>query len=536
MSRVPAPPPPARPGPALILVLVMMLGAVAAYSALVWPEWRRNPDLSHGLFAPLIFLLLIWESRQLGPHRWLPVGNWRLAAASCTLLGAVLLLGIAGLLAASVGWTHSLVMFALAAVLCVYLFTGLLVLSGERARTVPLNWISLTAILLWLLVAPLPHGTYARLTLALQGWVTDAVLNALHLLGVPARQRGNVIELALTTVGVEEACSGIRSLLSCVYAGFFFAAWQVRRAGRRAFLILLAPVLAIGMNFIRSLTLTLMANAGVEITGFWHDVTGFAILGCTAAILAGLALGLGSKAALADAAPALADSPPGRPAYSVNLLFWTGNAALVLLAVFFIYHSRPAARTDRPVPDLAELLPAKAGDWNVITTRDLYMFADVLHTPHLYERTYLKGSGADIVQLTVYVAYWPAGQASVSLVASHTPDACWPGAGWAPAPATDRQVVLTLPGRRLSEAEHRVFANAADFRQHVWFWHVYDGRVISYRDPYSVPALLQIALQYGFRREGDQFFVRFSSNRPWAQLAHEPLLVELADKLGRIGL
>ncbi len=535
MSPAPAPPPPARPGPAILLVLVMMLGAVAAYSALVWPEWRRNADLSHGLFAPLIFLLLIYESRQLGSHRWLPANNWRLAAAACALLGAVLLLGIAGLLAASVGWTHSLVMFALAAVLCVYLFTGLLVLAGEGARTVPFNWISLTAILLWLLVAPLPHGTYARLTLALQGWVTDGVLHALHLLGVPARQRGNVIELALTTVGVEEACSGIRSLLSCIYAGFFFAAWQVRRARRRAFLIILAPLLAIGMNFIRSLSLTLMANAGIDIAGFWHDVTGFAILGLTAAILAGLALWLSPKAVPAAAA-APADSPPGRPAYPVHLVFWSSNAALVLLAVFFIYHSRPATRSDRPLPELAQLLPAKAGGWEVITTRDLYMFADVLHTPHLYERTYLKGAGAATVQLTVYVAYWPAGQASVSLVAAHTPDACWPGAGWNPAPTIDRQVVLTLPGRRLSEAEHRLFANAANFRQHVWFWHVYDGRVISYRDPYSVPALLQIALQYGFRREGDQFFVRFSSNQPWDQLAAEPLLRELADNFSRIGL
>ena len=78
----PAPAPPARPGPAVLLVLVMMLGAVAAYAALVWPEWRRNPDLSHGLFAPLIFLLLVWESRQLGPHRWLPARAWWIAAAA----------------------------------------------------------------------------------------------------------------------------------------------------------------------------------------------------------------------------------------------------------------------------------------------------------------------------------------------------------------------------------------------------------------------------------------------------------------------
>jgi hypothetical protein len=82
--------------------------------------------------------------------------------------------------------------------------------------------------------------------LGLQQWVTGGVLQALHLLGVPARQHGNVIELATTTVGVEEACSGIRSLISCVFAGFFFAGWLVRRPLGRLCLILAAPLLVFG--------------------------------------------------------------------------------------------------------------------------------------------------------------------------------------------------------------------------------------------------------------------------------------------------
>ena len=34
----------------------------------------------------------------------------------------------------------------------------------------------------------------------------------------------------------------------------------------------------------------------------------------------------------------------------------------------------------------------------------------------------------------------------------------------------------------------------------------------------------------GFRHEGDQFFVRVSSNRPWDQIAHEPLLAEFFNR------
>ena len=93
-------------------------------------------------------------------------------------------------------------------------------------------------------------------------------------------------------MGVEEACSGVRSLVSCIFAGLFFSASLVTRAWARAVIIILAPILALGMNFIRSLALTLMANRGIEIEGFWHNLTGFAVLGITAAMLGGLAIAL----------------------------------------------------------------------------------------------------------------------------------------------------------------------------------------------------------------------------------------------------
>lgn len=513
----------------------MLLLLVAAFCVLLWPEWRGNPDLSHGFFAPVVFLLLLWESRRTGTPRWLPAGRYApelLLVFSC--LAGFALFGLAGIFAASLAWNHALVSFIIAGSLCSFLLGGLLILADERVRLVPFNWISLTAIFLWLLISPVPNGTYARLTLALQGFVSDSVLNTLHLFGVPARQHGNVIELARTSVGVEEACSGIRSLLSCVYAGFFFAAWQVRRPGGRLFLILAAPVLALGMNFLRSLTLTLLANAGHKIEGFWHDATGFAILGVTALALAGLAVLLESR----PAAPAPAAAPPDAdPPCWPRRVFWTSIIATLALGGFFIVNARPSPRVGRPLPVLTTVLPLHAAGWRTITPKDLYQFADVLSTSHLIERTYVRTSAeGQLTQLTVYVAYWAPGQASVSRVASHTPDACWPGSGWKVQPVPDEQAVPQLPGATLFPAEHRLFQNADGYPQHVWFWHIYDGRVINYRDPYSVPALFHLALQYGFRRQGDQFFVRVSSNRPWSELAAEPLLQDIFAQLTRLGL
>ena len=525
-----------RPRGAVLAAGVALTGLMLGYCAMLWPEWRQNPDLSHGFFAPLVFALLVWESRRLGPLRWLqPTAATRTLQVALAV-GAVAVFAFTGLFAASLGWSHALVLFLLGVCLACLLLGGLTLFADERVRVLPFNWVNLTAILLWVLVAPLPTGTYARLTFGLQASVTTGVMEILQFFGVPARQHGNVIELAHVTVGIADACSGVRSLISCVYAGFFFAAWQVRRPLRRLVLIIVAPLLALGMNFIRSLILTLLANRGVDISGTLHDITGFSILGLTAAILAALALWLETK----DPSPAPSSASPAGPASPAWPLatLWAGTILVLALAGFFFANSRSRHGTTEAVPALAEIIPATAPGWEVRTPDDLYQFSGILQTTHLLQRSYLKADGTKgLVELTVYIAYWPPGQTSVSRVASHTPDACWPGSGWNAQPGLSlHRTVPALDGLALAPAEYRFFHNERGYPQHVWFWHVFDGRVIDYQDPYSLPALLQIALKYGFSRQGSQYFIRISSNRPWAELAQEPLLRDILNNLKPAGL
>jgi len=255
---------------------------------------------------------------------------------------------------------------------------------------------------------------------------------------VPARQHGNIIELAVTSVGVEEACSGVRSLLSCVYAGFFFAAWQVRRPGGRLLLIVVAPAAGPGMNFLRSLTLTLLANGGHEIAGFC-TMPPICHPRVTALVLAGLAVLLESKPPTVPAPPAA--TPPGGPLPQWPLrVFWTASAPRWPLAAFFFINSRPATRTGEP----ARFSPTSclsARRLVVLTPNDLYQFAGILNTSHLIERTYVRTAGdGRMIQLTVYVAYWSPGRRR-QRVASHTPDACWPGSGWMAKAVLDEQEV-----------------------------------------------------------------------------------------------
>lgn len=526
---------PGRPAAGPLAIGIGLTGMMAVYCAMLWTEWSHNPDLSHGFFGPVIFGYLVVCGRRIGPLRWVKPGFLTHTLLAGLLLGGLALYALAGLFAASLAWSHALVLFILGLSLVCFLFGGLLILADERVRILPFNWIILTAILLWVLVAPLPTGTYARLTLTLQNQVTGGVMTVLQFLGVPARQHGNVIELARTTVGVEEACSGVRSLISCIYAGFFFAAWQVRRPWHRLGLILAAPLLALGMNFLRSLTLTLLANSGVDISGAWHDVTGYAILGATAAILAGLAILLESEAS-SPHRPTTGPAPAATVRWPYRI-FWFFSGLTLLLAVFFHLNSRESNQPAPAVPDLARIVPGESSGWQVITPDDLYRFSGILQTTHLLERMYIRQTDKGPIQLTAYIAYWAPGQTTVSRVASHTPDACWPGAGWIPQPATgDHTPAPTIAGLQLAPAEYRIFRNQSGNTQNVWFWHIFDGRVISYRDPYSIPALLHIALQYGFRRQGSQYFIRISCNRPWEEIADEPLVREILANLDRIGL
>ncbi|MEO6876536.1 MAG: exosortase/archaeosortase family protein [Opitutaceae bacterium] len=527
--------------PTAAKVSVFLLGGLmVSLCALLWPHWLHNPDLSHGLFMPVVFLLLLRESRT-GTLRFFPRGGLFTAAFVTLLLGGLLALAAGGLYAAALGWSHDLVAFVLTFALVLLLAAGVAVLASTALRFVPFNWSIVVALILWLLCAPIPPGTYSRLTLSLQLMVSENVLRALHLLGIAASRHGNILELATTSVGIEEACSGVRSLISCIFAGLFFSASLVRRPWSRVLIIGLAAPLALVMNFLRSLTLTLLANSGVSIAGHWHDFTGFAVLGITAALLAGLALLLERKASGQSSAVSSSLAAPTENRFSLTpdrapaRLLAISLAIAAALTLFFYANTRPAEHRDAPVPDLAALLPLEAAGWRIGTATNLYQFRDTLQTDHLVQRTYTRMTEHGIEKIIIYLAYWPSGQASVSLVSSHTPDACWPGSGWEAVPVANPRVSLTVGQRTLPLAEARSF-ESGDFPQNVWFWHLYDGRSITQQNPRSPKELLRLAWHYGFRHEGDQLFVRISSNLPWNDIAQEPLLENVFTRLQPLGL
>jgi len=101
----------------------------------------------------------------------------------------------------------------------------------------------------------------------------------LGVFGIPAVQRGNLIEVTAGVIGVEEACSGIRSFQSTLMAGLLMGELYRFRLLPRVALLSLGLVMAFGFNLVRTLFLTWQASVnGVASISKWHDSAGLTIL------------------------------------------------------------------------------------------------------------------------------------------------------------------------------------------------------------------------------------------------------------------
>ena len=148
--------------------------------------------------------------------------------------------------------------------------------------------------LIWLVSAPLVSVLETKVRVFLLTQVTIIVFSLMDFLGFAIERQGNVLVLPKGVVGVEEACSGIRSLTACIFAGSFLAAVYLKQFWKKALLVLTAMLFAVITNLFRSAFLTLWAYfyGSEAINDHWvlpligdigsvHDVMGFAVLGLT---------------------------------------------------------------------------------------------------------------------------------------------------------------------------------------------------------------------------------------------------------------
>src|SRR5207253_7109551 len=81
-------------------------------------------------------------------------------------------------------------------------------------------------------------------------------------------------------VGVNEACSGVRSLQTSIMIGLLFGELKRLSLWQRIFLVVAGVGIALFANFLRVLFLVSMASRAhdVSVVNKWHDLAGYGIL------------------------------------------------------------------------------------------------------------------------------------------------------------------------------------------------------------------------------------------------------------------
>jgi exosortase len=231
--------------------------------------WTHNPELQFGWVVLMLCGYLFWEAWHARP-------NFRFRWNGAALL--LIVTGLFGLFAAQLYQaafgvtTEGMSALGAGAMLFIagnfhYAFGG----PGVRCFAFAFGF--------FFLALPVPETIYYPLVATLQTKVAAANVELLGLVGIPAEQVGNVIRLPTCVVGIDEACSGIRSLQSAVMATLFIGYLMLKRRGLQIGLLILGVGLAFAGNLARSFFLSYTANAkGIDAIAKYHDAAGWSIL------------------------------------------------------------------------------------------------------------------------------------------------------------------------------------------------------------------------------------------------------------------
>ncbi len=290
--------------PPLFLGGLVLAGGLMAFVA--WDQshwWRTKQDYSFGWFVPLFVAYVVYDrwprvaawlrnTRSQNEAAGMPVWLGRLApvAVVAALLGGGASFVLGALYRAAAGpsfvGTLSLTLGMAATVLAsVYLLAPARI--GPAGPT-PAGRLALTRLfvfpaLVWLVSAPMIAVVESNLSVFLMHQVASVVFFVFDLLGLSLEQHGNVLLLPTGSVGVAEACSGIRSLTGCLFAGSFLAAVFLDSRWKKLMLVAASLLLAFLTNVMRSLFLTAWTYryGPAAMEAQVHDTAGYVVLGLT---------------------------------------------------------------------------------------------------------------------------------------------------------------------------------------------------------------------------------------------------------------
>jgi EpsI family protein len=324
---------------------------------------------------------------------------------------------------------------------------------------------------------PYPAWVIDQLTAPLKLGLSKSVEVLLYAAGYPVARSGVVIALGQYRLLVEDACSGLHSLIFLVAMGLIYLHFTgPRRASHQWILVVALLPLGVFANFIRVLVLALSTyHFGDAVAqGLWHSTAGVMLYGSGFITLYLLDGGLARL--FPQHQPVAAKAAQGREAVRRMGLFkslsWNQTFAVVLL--WLITGLAAVALTPRvmlselqPMPNLHSLLPSQVGEWRMEDTSD-NRFVSVETTSEtngiydqVLQRTYVDPSGHRIMLVMAYGS-----RQLGSAYQVHRPEACYQASGFLLLQSSD--AVIEVHGQSL-KIRH-FFAQQNSRQEAVTYW------------------------------------------------------------------
>src|SRR4051794_9878910 len=233
-------------------------------------EWSINPQYSYGWAVPFLAAFIFWRRWQSAPAPATPRAP--LAWSALLVLAAGVIVPVRLILEANPDWRLLSWILALCAVAA---SAAAVYLAGGR------TWLRHFAFPILFFLVAVPWPTFLE-QIVIQGLMRiDALVNVevLTAIGIPAVQLGNVIEVGSGFVGIDEACTGIRSLQATFMVSLFLGEFYGFCTLRRLILVLARAFLAFFCNLVRTFLLVYLgAEVGFQAIKNWHDPAGYTIL------------------------------------------------------------------------------------------------------------------------------------------------------------------------------------------------------------------------------------------------------------------
>lgn len=427
-AHAPPGPPPTLPFWANLALPAILWGGL--FLQLTY-EWAHNGQYSYGLFVPFLGIYLLhlrWVTRPLPQPRTTNRLSQHALIVLLTLV-ALAIYPIKIIFEANADWRliiwiQTLLIFA----------TTLLLLHHWGGWT----WVRHFGIplIFFLTAIPWPRWLEARLVLNLMEVVATATVETVNMLGIYAKQSGNIIMLKSGIVSVEEACSGVRSFQSTFMAAVFLGELMRFTALWRLTIIAVGLSLAIFYNYCRTLTLTLVTSSqGVEALEQWHDPAGYIVF----------ILSFGSLAILCYLLRNIARTPSSPSAEChhpvIRTPTWLPLKPVAILSVFVLL-------ADASVPAWYALRGPESNpdqvwkvDWNQGTYNLRFEKIDPAIQEILFydEGDYLTWTTPNGYRWTAFFFAWHTAKAA-QLGGVHNPEICLPAVGWSMARNYDEYI------------------------------------------------------------------------------------------------